>query len=436
MHACEHFTPHAAREARLHFVHQERASFPQLSVAENLTIGRGFERNRLGRIRWRQVRRRARAVLSRYGIDAHPDDVLGSLGAATQTMIEIARVLQDQDADDVHGVIVLDEATASLPAPEARLLLDAVRRYADEGETILFVTHRLAEVLEIADVVTVLRDGRVVATADRATLTEDSIVELIVGRTIDKLYPDAHATSSGDAVLSVHGLTGGPVQDASFTVARGEIVGIAGLVGSGRSSLLRMLFGDLPPTAGGFEVAGAALRPSSPGDAMRAGIGYVPEDRGQSTFRELSLSDNLAAGSVGEYWHGGRLRHRAQRRDSEAIRGRYLIRSASVDVPLASLSGGNQQKAVLARWLRRDPRVLLLDEPTQGVDVGARAEIYGLVREAAERGAGVVVASSDFEELAGLCDRVVVMVNGRLVDEVSRGPALDADTLHQLAYAT
>jgi ribose transport system ATP-binding protein len=429
------FSPSEAHRSGLRFVHQHSSTFPELTVAENLAAGRGFETGLAGRIRWRAVNARTKEVLRRFGIDAQPGQPLSSLGPATQMMVAIARALQDQEGDDA-GILVLDEPTAALPAPQVSLLLAALRRYAAAGQTILYVSHRLDAVLDLVDRVTVLRDGRLVATEAASDVSHDSLIELIVGRALAAPTMRSEAAGVGGAAsMRVCGLRGGPVRDVSLSVRKGEIVGIAGLVGSGRSSLLRMLFGDLKPEAGTVEVEGHAVRIRSPGDAVRVGFAYVPEDRIQeAAFMQLTLAENLSAAMVRQYWRAGRLRHRAEREDSRELARAFGMPVGVESRPFAALSGGTQQKGVLARWIRKRPRVLLLDDPTQGVDVGARADIYALLRRAAEDGGSILIVSSDFDELPALCDRVLVLQGGRVVAEVS-GPDLDGDHLHELAYA-
>jgi ribose transport system ATP-binding protein len=426
-------TPAAAQALGLRFVHQQPSTFPDMSVAENLSLGRGFETGVGRNIRWRTVRARARAVLDRFGIDADPGQPLGTLGAAEQTMVEIARALQDQEGES-DDILVLDEPTASLPAPEVKILLDALRRYAADGQTIIYVTHRLEEVLDVADRVTVLRDGDHIATVPCEGLSHDALVELIVGRSVDSVFPESGGESGKDVALEVRGLRGGPVTGVDLTVRSGEIVGLAGLVGSGRSSLLRMIFGDLRPDAGELKLDGAVIAPRTPLQAMKAGIAYVPETRSDAAFADMTLAENLSAASVPSYWRGGRLRSREERADTRRLIEAFAVKAAGPGIAFGTLSGGNQQKAILGRWLRRDPRVLLLDEPTHGVDVGARIEIYATIRRAVDAGAAVLVASSDFEELAGLCDRVAVISGGRIVAE-AKGAELESERLQQLAYA-
>lgn len=419
-----------AYDAGLRFVHQQPAVFPELSVAENIAFGSTFPRTRTGRIDRSALHRRTAELLARYGVAATPTTPLGALRAADRTRIAIIRAVQDREAAD-SGVLVLDEPTAALPASEVEHLLAALRRYAAAGQTILYISHRLDEVLSVADRVTVLRDGRKVGTVEAHGLTEADLVELIVGRPLDRMFPEPTAAPDADVVLSVRGLAGGPLRDVSFDLHRGEVLGIAGLLGSGRSELLRMLFGAHPAAGGTVILGGRAVSFDSPQQAMRSGMAYVPEERqADALFPGRSVRQNMTAGDAGSYFSRLLFRHGEEKRDSaEAIR-RFLIRVAEDTQPVETLSGGNAQKVVLARWLRREPAVLLLDEPTQGVDIRARAEIYSLVREATGRGTSVLLVASDSEELAHACDRVLVLRNGRIAADVR--PPLEAHRLTEL----
>jgi len=320
-----------------------------------------------------------------------------------------------------------------LPSHEADHLLSTLRHCASRGETIIYVSHRLDEVLEVVHSATVLRDGRVVDTRARVELTHTTLVDLIVGRGLTQPAPPPPTAAERPIVLESRDLRGGAVHSASFSLREGEILGVAGLLGSGRTTLLRLLFGAAEPTGGELLVRGRAARFRQPRHAIRAGIAYVPEDRAHSAFADLSVAENLSMATLPAYWRRGLLRHRTEHADARALLGRYRVRAASVRARLASLSGGNQQKVLLARWLRLKPRVLLLDEPTQGVDVEARAEIHGLVREAVEAGTSVVVVASDPEELVLLCDRLLILRRGRVVGEVRR--PMSADQVNGLLCA-
>jgi len=424
-------TPARAREMGLHVVHQQSSTFPDLTIAENLALGRGFEIGMGGRVRWSALRRRTAGVLQRFNIDADPDTQVGTLGPAAQTMIAIARALQDQEGEH-DGVLLLDEATASLPRSEVDLLLAAVRRYAEAGQTIVFVTHRLDEVTQIADHATILRDGRVVATVDRGEFDHDSLVTLIMGQPVERLASRPVGSSAGEPVLELRSTNG---DGADLTVRAGEIVGVAGLLGSGRSSLLRGLFGLAPMPGRTVELDGRGVDVQGPRQAIAAGIAYVPEDRAaEGVFADLSVKENLSVTVLGRYWRGGWFSRRSEQRGARAVMDAFLVRAASADAPVSSLSGGNQQKIVLGRWLQRHPRLLLLDEPTQGVDVGARADIHRVIRNLVSDGAGALMVSSDFDELAAVCDRAIVVRAGHIVGEIA-GADLREETLNVAIHA-
>ncbi|MCW2952983.1 MAG: transporter related protein [Conexibacter sp.] len=425
-----------ARAAGLQFVHQQDSTFPELTVAENLALGRGFETGVGGRVRWSKLHERAAKVLERFEIDADPDAELRSIGSANQMMVAIARALQDQE--DAHdGVLVLDEPTARLPRHEVALLLGALGRYARAGQTIVYVTHRLDEVIRVADEATVLRDGAVVATLGRAEITRERLVELILGDAGAAIVRAADASErvvaaeQGALVLEADGLGG---DGACLELRAGEVVGVAGVLGSGRTSLLRGLFGmgEEPPS--GVRIDG---EPADVGDcraAMAAGIAYVPEDRtADAAFADLSIAENLSLSTLPTYTRFGRMDGREEKAGARALMSSFLVRAESEEAPLSSLSGGNQQKVILARWLQRRPRVLLLDEATQGVDVGARAEIHGLIRRAVDDGATALLVSSDFEELVAACDRAIVVRDGRVVADLPRDQ-LREDMLNAAVY--
>ena len=425
-------TPARAAALGLRFVHQQRSTFPELTVAENLAIGGpGFPVDWAGRVRWRQARRSAERVLERFGIEAHPDQLLGELGPARQAMVAIARALQSQDDGD--GILVLDEPTVSLPDTEVRILLDAVRRHAERGQTVVLVTHRLEEVFAVADNAILLRNGRLVDEVSPRSITRADLIELIIGRAVEEVAPTGGAVGT-PVVLEVDSLRAGPVGPVDLTLHAGEVVGLAGLVGSGRSSLLKALFGALPAESGEVRLEGTPLTLGSPRQAMRAGFAFVPESRAEdAAFLDLTLTENLSVSVLSQYFRGGRMRGRRERRDADALLDTYAIKAEAVEDLLESLSGGNQQKAIVARWLRREPRVVLLDEPTQGVDVGARAEIYALIRRAVEAGSVALVASSDSEELAAICDRVLVLRRGQIVGEVRR-EEMTSNRIERLAH--
>ena len=451
--SAEDYDARAGRAAGLRFVHQDLGLFPELSVAENFALAAGYPAGVGKRIGWRQLHGRVAELLESYEIDAGPRTPVGALRPAQRTLVAICRALQDQEGDE-RLVLILDEPTATLPQHESDVLLEAVRRRADAGQTVLMVSHRMPELLAVCDDFTVFRDGRTVADLVAARPTERQLVELMTGSelssTIDQAMaapapgaelPAQHAAvSAGSAptaaspeevVLDVAGLCGGPLRGVDLRVRRGEVVGVAGLVGSGRTTLLKTVFGEHQPTSGTVRLGTRARGTGTPG-RMAAGVAYVPEDRGgEAAFADLTLRENLSATVLPSYWRPWGMARRRERADAAQLVREHGIRAASTEVSFSALSGGNQQKAVLARWLRREPSLLLLDEPTQGVDVMSRGDIYRTVRDTAARGCAVLVASSDLLELCALCDRVLVLQAGRVTAEVS-GPDLTPDRLTEL----
>ncbi|MFI0423486.1 sugar ABC transporter ATP-binding protein [Spongiactinospora sp. 9N601] len=428
--AADHVTPAWSHRQGLRFVHQDPGVFPTLSVAENLALGHRYE-TRGGLVNWAALSRNAARLIERFHIEAEPGQLLGDLRPADRTMVAIARALQERatgrDTQSV-SVLVLDEPTASLPEEEAQILLRAARRSAAEGLAVIFVSHRLDEVQAVADTITVLRDGQVVASRPRAELTQSDIVELIVGSKLERVGKAERPARTGVVRARLTDVAVGPLRGVTMEVRAGEILGLAGLLGSGRTEVLKVLFGDLKPTRGKVELPGGEHATGSISTAMRSGIAYIPEDRADAVFAGLSVRSNFSAPSLSRYRRFGWVRKKAESRDAIAAMSRLRVKAGSWEAPISTLSGGNQQKVVLARWLSRSPRLLLLDEPTQGVDVGARADAYEIIRESATAGMAVVVVSSDFEELADLCDRVLVLAGGRVATELS-GDQIDQHNL-------
>lgn len=435
--ASDAVTPKVARERGLRFVHQNSAVFQSMSVAENIALSNAYP-TRAGKVLWAELRRRTQRVLERFEILADPDAEMSTLRQADQTMVAIARALQDDD-DNSIAALVLDEPTASLPDHEVEILLRAARRFATQSHTILYVSHRLDEALQISDSVTVLRDGCHALTRPAAGMTEDDLIKQIVGRPVSRTHPAREPDSGkgqGAPALKVTGLSGGPLRNVNLTVHRGEIVGIAGLLGSGRTELLKMIFGAQARDSGEIRIAGVSACLRRIQDTIDMGVAYVPEDRErEGVFQGLTVRENLSMSDVSRYWNGLWFNHHQERDDASDALRHFSIKAADDRDLVSSLSGGNQQKVVLARWLRRRPLILLLDEPTQGVDVGAREEVYSAVRREVALGMSAVVVSSDFEELVQLCNRVVVLRNGRIREEVA-GADLDRHLLTKLVLKT
>ena len=425
-------TPTIARLSGVHVVHQDLGLFLDLSVAENLALGSHYEQTRLQGIKWQSLKKRTECLIRRFEINADPDTELRSLGPAVRTQVAIARALQGQ-ADSSSGLLILDEPTASLPAHEVEMLLAQLKRYAAQGQAILYVSHRLDEILAIADRVSALRDGELVGTYEAPDITENLLIELIVGKPAERTAKVRLESSQSEVVFKARELAVRPLKGATFDVRKGEIVGIAGLLGTGRTELLRAIFGDLDVESGEMELGTLAYRPNSPSDAIREGVAYVPEDRVQdAVFMDQTIANNIAMPALDSYFGAGRIAQDRIDRDATEDIKRFLVKANDGDALLSTLSGGNQQKVVMARWLRLLPKLLLLDEPTQGVDVGARAEIYKLVRAATDAGAAAIVVASDFEELTSFCDRILVISEGRMVAEL-RGNDM---TPHRVAKLT
>jgi ribose transport system ATP-binding protein len=420
-----------AQQAGLRFVHQDLGLFDDLSIEENFALDSGYPMRGPG-IDWRGLRRRVSSLLEDYELDVDPRAPIRSLRPSDQTMVAIARALQEQDADQ-QLFLVLDEPTARLAAHESELLLERVRRRADLGQTVLIVSHRLREVLSVSDDFTVYRDGRVAGALVGQSPTEDELIEIMAGRSVRALRPTGDvARSDRSPVLTVKGLRGGPVRGIDFTVHRGEILGLTGLVGSGRSSVLKTIFGEHRPAGGELQLDGHPYAPADVGEAMEAGVAMVPEDRvHEASFMDQSVTENIALATLSENWQRGFMSRTRERDTARDLIAEYGVKVAGPDALYSSMSGGNQQKVVLARWMQRSPRVLLLDEPTQGVDVMSRADIYDSIRRAAADGCAVIVASSDLAEINALCDRTLVLSRGRITDEVAAG-TLDVDGLTSL----
>jgi ABC-type sugar transport system ATPase subunit len=406
-------------------VTQETTLAPDLSIAENVFLGRRLVARR-GIIDWRSTRRRARQALARLDVDLDPGTVVRRLRPDQQQMVEIARALSI-DA----RVLILDEPTSSLTDDEVASLFAVVRRLRDDGVAVIFVSHRLSEIFRVADRITVLRDGRTVGGGAAAEFDRPRLIELMVGRALEEDWPHAESAATAEALLRVRDLSlPGVFTAVDLDVASGEIVGLAGLVGAGRSELLEALFG-LRRAHGTVQVGGRAVSYRRPQQAVRDGVAFVPADRKlQGLVLQMSVRANLMMASTSRV---ARLRVPRADRELTRVRGTITalqIRTPSPRAPVTTLSGGNQQKVVLGKWLTTSPRVMMLDEPTRGVDIGAKAEIYRLLFNAAHSGIGILVSSSETPELLTLCDRILVMFRGRIVAALSRAEATEARIAH------
>ena len=416
--AVDFHSPHDARDAGIAVIYQEPTLFPDLSVEENVVMGY-HPLGSLRRIDRGAVRRTVSGLLDRLGVRLDPERPVRGLSIADQQIVEIAKALSF-DA----RVLIMDEPTAALSGPEVERLFTVVRALREEGAAILFISHRLDEVFAICDTVTVMRDGAVVHDAPISAMTPDEMVRRMVGRELSALYPKQD-TQVGDTVLSVQRLTReGVFADVSLEVRAGEVVALAGLVGAGRSEVARAIFGIDKPDAGRVEVDGKRLAAGRPLAAMRAGIGFVPEDRRQQGLvMDLSIARNATMTRTSKLARFGLIRRAAANELAREWAARLQLRFHRLDDPAGFLSGGNQQKVVLAKWLATEPRLLIVDEPTRGIDVGTKAEVHRLIGELAGRGVAVLMISSELPEVLGVADRVLVMHEGRLVEELSRAEA-------------
>jgi ribose transport system ATP-binding protein len=416
-------SPDSAYALGCRFVHQDLGLVDSSSIIDNLFMNTGFP-TRVGTVRHRESRRQAKADLAKLGLgQLDPKSLVGLLTPAMKTGVAVARALRTDRATPVK-LLVLDEPTATLPDNEVQHLLKIVRQVASTGVAVLYVTHRLDEVFLVADNVTVLRDARRVATQPTNTLDRKRLINLLLGTELDELHTAVEhlqAPSETSAVLEVEGLTAPPLKDVSFRVAPGDVVGIAGITGSGRETLLGAVFGANVRDRGTVRITGTPLRRSRPDLAMGLGMAYLPPDRKVlGGIMEFSARENLSLTDLSPFWRGLLLRRRAEREETRRWFERLSVRPAGVvEQRLMAFSGGNQQKVLFGKWLRRQPKIFLLDEPTQGVDIGAKAELHRQLLEAAENGAGVLVSSSDVDELAALCRRVLVLRDGRIVTELS-----------------
>lgn len=425
-----------ATAAGIATVYQELLLFPELTVAENVFLGH-YPRKAGGWIDWQEVRSRTRALLDQLDTsDLDVDAKVLTLSVAQRQRVEIAKALSRN-----ARILIMDEPTASLVESDVQRLMQVVRQLRDRGVGIVYVSHRLAEIFELADRVTVLRDGALVGTRQIGEVDERQLVSMMVGRSIDSLFPKADA-AIGETVLEVRNLNHGRhVRDISFSLRRGEILGIAGLVGSGRTELALTLFGMTPATSGEILLEGKPVKIDSPRLARDLGIAYVPEDRGlQGLVKPMAIRKNISMATIERLSAGIFIKAAAEaQRALEAVR-RFSIRCRDIGQPVGELSGGNQQKVVIAKWLETNPKVLILDEPTRGVDVGAKAEIHTIMGELVKQGVAILMISSELPEVLGMSDRVLVMSGGRVTDEIPRAEATPervgaAMTAHRSAEA-
>ena len=408
-------SPAHAMQKGVSMVHQELNQALRRSVADNVWLGR--YPTRAGLVRERYMKERTRELFAELDMQIDPARTIGSLSVAERQMVEIAKAVS------YHArVLVLDEPTSSLTDREVEHLFRIIEKLKARGCGIVYISHKMNEILRISDEVTVMRDGKYISTDPAAALTTEKIIAKMVGRELGDLYPAAER-KRGEPLLQVEGLCGKGLSDISFTLHRGEVLGLCGLVGAGRTEILETLFGMRRGTGGSVTLSGKELHVKSPAQAIRAGLALLTEERrATGILGGLSLTDNACVAKTKSYRGAlGLLRTGQMHRDTDRIICELRVRCAGRGTPIKLLSGGNQQKVILGRWLLTDPEVLLLDEPTRGVDVGAKSEIYALIAGLAESGKGIIMVSSEMPELIGTCDRILVVSGGRVAGEAVRG---------------
>ena len=420
-------SPQRAQELGISMIYQEFNLVPYLSVAENIYLGREPVKARYF-VDWRRLYQEAAGVLERLGVELDLRQSVNRLSVAQQQLVEIAKAIS------AHArLIVMDEPSATLTEHELKRLFGLIHGLRAEGVSIIYISHRLEEIFEVADRVVVLRDGRLVGVRPVAEVTRDELIQMMVGRELDKETPRLPG-ELGEEVLGVKGLSGGMVQEVSFSLRRGEIVGLTGLVGSGRTEVARLIFGADPRRGGTIAVAGRPVEITSPGDAIKYGIGFVTEDRKrQGLVLGMTVRENVTLANLDLLAAWGFIKRQLERQEVDKSIRELHIRTPSMEQLVHNLSGGNQQKVVLAKWLFTRSQVLLFDEPTRGIDVGAKAEIYQLMNVLTRAGVGILMISSELPEALGMSDRILVMHEGRVAAELARA---DATQERIMQYAT
>ncbi len=401
--------PKASQAAGIGIIHQELNLIPQLSIAENIFLGREFV-NRFGGIQWKKMYAEADALLKRLNLRFNSHKLVGDLSIGDQQMVEIAKVLSFESK-----VIVMDEPTDALTDTETASLFRVINELKAQGCGIVYISHRMKEIFEVCDDVTIFRDGQFIAEREVATLTEESLIEMMVGRKLEEQYPRLDK-APGEVRLNVEYLCGSGVEDVSFTLRKGEILGVAGLMGAGRTELMKVLYGALSRRSGTVTLDGKNVVARSPEEGLANGIVYISEDRKRDGLvLGMTVKENMSLTALNYFSHGGgRLKHAEEQLAVGDFIKLFNVKTPSMNQPIGLLSGGNQQKVAIARGLMTRPKVLILDEPTRGVDVGAKKEIYQLINQFKQEGLSIILVSSEMPEVLGMSDRVLVMHEGRL----------------------
>jgi ribose transport system ATP-binding protein len=413
-------SPYEALKLGIAIVHQELSLIPPLTVAENIYPGR-LPTNMFGMVRYGQLFKQAQEVLEKLNVAVAPRDLVETLSIANQQLVEITKALSSN-----CKVLILDEPTSALTDREADMLLDFLRRLADDGVGIVYISHKIKEIFQVADRVTVLRDGKYVGTREISDIQPDDVIRMMVGRELGNIYPPK-SIEIGAPMLEVNNLRllGSSVRN-SFQLRKGEILGFSGLIGSGRSELMRAIFGVDPKAEGQILLDGQVIHINSPQAAIRHGLGYLPEDRkAAGLFLDMSVKMNVEAAVIKQVSTGGFVDPSKERALSQHYVQQMNVSTPSIEQDVSRLSGGNQQKTLVARWLAIEPKILIVDEPTRGIDVGAKKEIHFLLRTLASEGVGVIMISSELPEVLGMSDRILVMHESAIVAEFNAADATE-----------
>lgn len=404
--------PRDSQQAGISIIHQELNLIPQLTIAENIFLGRE-KTSAFGRILWQEMYAEADQLLARLNVKHSAKTLLGELSLGEQQMVEIAKALSFESK-----VIIMDEPTDALTDTETASLFNVINELRDQGCGIVYISHRLKEIFEICDDITVLRDGKFIGQCQVSETDEDGLIEMMVGRKLEEQYPRIDVEPENKVCLEVIGLTGSGIHDVSFTLRRGEILGISGLMGAGRSELMKVIYGALPSERGVINLNGRTINPVSPQDGLANGIAYISEDRkGDGLVLGLSVKENMSLCALDKLTKGIQIQHGAEATAVEDFIQLFNIKTPSRNQIIGHLSGGNQQKVAIAKGLITKPKVLILDEPTRGVDVGAKKEIYQLINKFKAQGMSIILVSSEMPEVLGMSDRILVMHEGRISGE-------------------
>lgn len=422
----ENMTPDLASKLGIAIIHQELNLIPHLSVMENIFLGREFTYGKSGFVNWRKMRHETKYWLEQLGIEMDPDVLVGDLSVGQQQMIEIAKALSMQ-AD----ILVLDEPTAALTNREIEALFQVIASLKEKGVGMIYISHRMEEIFQVSDRITVLRDGQYVGTVRTAETTMDELVKMMVGREITDRFPKVEIEQGAERLRVENLSVKGKLSGISFSVKGGEIVGVAGLMGAGRTEMAKAIFGLEDLQQGDIYVDGQHVRINRPIDAIRAGIALVTEDRKEEGLvLSLPVRENISLPNLANVSSVGVLKPKAEQELSDETIRRLLIKTAGGEQIVGSLSGGNQQKVVIGKWLATKPKILILDEPTRGVDIGAKKEIYDIMNQLAQSGVAILMISSELPEVLGMSDRVLVMHEGRITGEFTREEATQESIMH------